>query len=217
MNKTLIATALFSTLIASTALAANTTTPVTKVAALAPTNTATAPGTPATATTPAAAPATATPATPAAPINCNYHIPKETTTIDQSVISTWAKIAAVQSFDFNPATLDEQLTQLKACFTEQGWQGFNEALQKSGNIDAIKSQHLTVSSQVDGNVSINPVKDNQWKVGVPMQVVYQNEKEKLTQSLSIELLIGRKPTGDLGIMQVIATPRKAPATSATGK
>ena len=201
MNKTMIATALFSTVIASTPWAANPTTAA---------NTTTAPAALSTTTAPAAA-------TPTAVINCNYHIPKETTTIDQSVISTWAGKAAVQSFDFNPATLDEQLTQLKACYTEQGWQGFNEALQKSGNIDAIKSQHLTVSSQVDGNISINPVKDNQWKVGVPMQVVYQNEKEKLTQSLSIELLIGRKPTGDLGIMQVIATPRKAPTNSATSK
>lgn len=40
-----------------------------------------------------------------------------------------------------------------------------------------------------------------------MQVVYQNDKEKLTQLLSVDVLVGRKVTGNLGIMQMIATPR----------
>ena len=67
---------------------------------------------------------------------------------------------------------------------------------------------MTVSSQVDGEVKINNLKDNQWKVNVPIQVVYQNDKEKLTQLLTIDLLIGRKVSGDLGIMQMIAAPRQ---------
>ena len=96
---------------------------------------------------------------------------------------------------------------LKNCYTDQGWQGFNEALQKSGNITAIKSQNLTVSSQVDGDLKLNAIKDNQWKVTIPLQVVYQNDKEKLTQLLTVDLLIGRKISGDLGIIQMIAAPR----------
>ena len=59
---------------------------------------------------------------------------------------------------------------------------------------------------VDGELKVNPVKDNQWKVSIPLQVVYQNDKEKLTQKLNVDLLIGRKMSGDLGIMQMIATP-----------
>lgn len=173
-------------------------------------------------TTQSAAPASPPAATPANPsatptppppqtVDCQYRIPAETTNIEQSLISTWAKKAAVQSFEFNPATIDEELVVLKACYTEQGWQGFNDALQKSGNINAIKTQQLTVNSQVDGEIVIAPSKDNQWKVTVPMQVVYQNDKEKLTQLLSVDLLIGRKISGDLGIMQMIATPRPTAA------
>lgn len=166
--------------------------------------------------------------TPEPVINCKYRIPADTSTIQQSLISTWAGKAAVQSFEFNPATIDEELIDLKSCYTDQGWQGFNDALKKSGNIEAIKAQHLTVSSQVDGEVKVTVVKDNQWKVNVPVQVVYQNDKEKLTQLLTIDLLIGRKISGDLGIMQMIAAPRQtgnaepalptappAPATTAT--
>lgn len=205
MNKTILSTTILTLLSTSTYAAGGT-------------QQAPAPQTvpAATLTQPAAAPVTGTPAaavTPAValtppPINCKYHLPADNSPVDQKVLLTWASKAAVQSFEFNPASMDQELAELKSCYTEPGWQGFNDALQKSGNIAAIKNQHLTVSSQVDGNVTINPMKDNQWKVSVPLQVVYQNDKEKLTQLLDIDLLIGRKISGDLGIMQMIAVPRK---------
>lgn len=142
-------------------------------------------------------------------INCEYLIPSTTTVIDQSLLSTWAEKATIQMFDFNPADLESQLDKLKPCFTDQGWISFKEALDSSGNIEAIKLQNLTVSSQLDGPVSINPSQENQWKINVPLQVVYQNDKEKLTQLLSIDLLVGRRMQGNLGIMQILATPREA--------
>lgn len=219
MKKTLIYTAMFAAMYtvayADNPAPTNATTPTTT------TSTASAPATtpasatvnsptkmPNTTTTPATTPSSIpTPqATPV--IDCKYRIPAETTTIENNLISTWAGKAVVQSFSFNPATVDDDLTEMKNCYTEQGWQGFNDALQKSGNIEAIKSQHLTVSSQIDGDVAVAAVKDNQWKVTVPLQVVYQNDKEKLTQVLTVDLLIGRKISGDLGIMQMIATPRQ---------
>lgn len=144
---------------------------------------------------------------PTATINCEYKIPPETKTIDQSIVLKWASKAVTQAFEFDSKNLDAQLQKLQACFTEQGWTGFNTALQKSGNLEAIKSQKLTVSSQVDGQVVITEAKENQWKLNLPLQVVYQNDKEKVTQLLSVDLTVGRKITGDLGISQMIAAPR----------
>ncbi|MBA2652156.1 MAG: DotI/IcmL/TraM family protein [Tatlockia sp.] len=146
--------------------------------------------------------------TPAQPLNCNYRIPAQTTRIEQTIVMKWAEKAAEQSFDFDYKTIDEQIAKLKACYTEQGWTGFNDALEKSGNLNAIRSQQLTVSPMVNGQAKITEIKDNQWKVTVPMQVVYQNDKEKLTQPLTIDLLVGRKVSGDLGIMQMIAIPHQ---------
>ena len=157
--------------------------------------------------------APATP-TPQPTINCDYPLPATVTTVDVSIINTWAEKAAIQSFNFNPTEIDAQLIKLKACFTDSGWQGFQDAMDKSGNIQSIKTQHLTVTSEVDGAVVVNPIKENQWKVTLPLQVVYQNDKEKLTQQLSIELFIGRKITGNLGILQIIAAPKNT-AGSAT--
>lgn len=163
---------------------------------------------------PDATPASSLPATPKPlpAINCEYPI-AAATAVDQAVLLTWAEKAAIQSFDFNPTDIDSQVAKLKPCFTDQGWQGFRDAFDKSGNLAAIKSQALNVSSQLDGEASVASIKENQWKVTLPMQVVYQNDKEKLTQLLTIDLVIGRKISGDLGIMQVIATPRDTAAAT----
>lgn len=150
-----------------------------------------------------------------APLNCQYHIPAATTNIDNKLVSDWGVQAIVQSFDFSPQTLPTQLAMLQNCFTDQGWKGFNDALQKSGNIAAIKTQNLTVSSQPNGQPTVTMMKDNQWKLNLPLQVVYQNDKQKLTQILTVDVLIGRKMNGDLGIMQMIATPKPAATAPVT--
>ena len=210
MNKTMLSTALL-TILCTTGYADTAVnpaaTPATTNAIVLPSGLPEAPAANNTVAQPAPAAAK-----PPAVIDCKYRISADTTTIEPSTIKTWAQKAAVQSFNFNPTTIDDELGQLKPCYTDQGWLGFNDALQKSGNITAIKSQHLTVSSQVDGELNVNPSKDNQWKVTVPLQVVYQNDKEKLTQLLNVDLLIGRKISGDLGIIQMIASPRDSAAS-----
>jgi Type-IV b secretion system, inner-membrane complex component len=154
----------------------------------------------------------APPATATAVINCDYKIPPQTKVIDQSLILSWSQQAVIQAFSFSPDTLDVQMQKLQACFTDQGWSGFSSALQKSGNLDSIKSQKLNVSSQMDGTAFVTEATDSQWKVTVPLTVTYQNDKEKVNQLLSVNLVVTRKPTGDLGITQMIATPRGSVTT-----
>lgn len=164
---------------------------------------------------PNAAPKPDTPAAPQnMPIDCNYKIPSSQTKIDTDVITKWAQKAAEQSFDYDYSKIDQQLTTLKSCYTDQGWQSFYDALQKSGNLTAIKTQKLMVNSMVQGDVTVSVIKDNQWKISMPIQVVYQNDKEKLQQQLTINLVVGRKINGDLGIMQMVAMPRQAAAPAA---
>ncbi|WP_133131052.1 DotI/IcmL family type IV secretion protein [Legionella yabuuchiae] len=143
------------------------------------------------------------------PMSCEYKIPPEKTDISDSLIKSWAEFATVKAFELDAPTLDQQMAVLEKCFTKQGWAGFQTALEKSGNLQAIRSQNLIVSSQVDGKTVVNPAKENQWKVTIPLEVVYQNQQQRLTQLLSVDVLIGRTVTGDLGIMQMIAIPRVA--------
>lgn len=144
---------------------------------------------------------------PTLTVDCHYHISAQTTQIDSDLLMTWSKKAVTQSFEFNPLQIDENLEELKNCYTDKGWESFNDALKKSGNVNAIKSQQLNVNSQVDGEVTLTNIKDNQWRLKVPLQVIYQNTHEKVTQQLNIDILVGRKINGDLGIMQMIASPR----------
>ena len=151
-------------------------------------------------------------------VNCNTHIAAGTTEIKDSFLTQWAQQAIIRSFSFNPENIQAQLDTLKSCYTEQGWKGFNDAIQSSGNLDAINTQKLAVSSQSEGPATISSEKGGQWKIALPIQVTYQNQAEKVTQHLNIDLLVGRKPNGDLGIMQLIATakdlgqiPQPAPA------
>ncbi|MFC3909895.1 DotI/IcmL family type IV secretion protein [Legionella dresdenensis] len=189
---------------------ANITGPTTTTPAPVQQNPATAPANPQPVVTPQ-------PATPA-PVNCSYRT-GEASHIDPNLVKQWTEKATQQAFDLDFSNLTQQLSALQTCFTDQGWQSFSDALEKSGNMKAITTEKLTVSSIISGTTSIIETKENQWKVNLPLQVVYQNDKEKLTQNLSVDVIVGRKLSGDLGIMQIIATPKTAtpaaPAAPAT--
>jgi len=208
MKNTLLCGALFTLICAQAQAETQATNPATTTTTTTTTTPATQPAAQGTQpATPIQAQPTTTPAAQLAVINCDYKIPASTKVIEQSLILNWSEKATTQAFDFEPAKLDDQMKALQNCFTEQGWTGFSNALQKSGNTVAIKAQKLTVSSQIDGQATMDESKDNQWKLTLPLQVVYQNDKEKVTQLLTIKLTVGRTISGDLGITQMIATPR----------
>lgn len=137
-------------------------------------------------------------------IDCNYKISKDTNKLDLAIINKWAEKAAEQSFTFDAEHLNSQLEKLNTCFTSQGWQSFKDALKKSGNLDAITKQNLTVSAMIEGAAHIKEEKNTEWKVVVPLNVVYQNKEQKITQKLKVELFIAKQESGNLGIMQIIA-------------
>ena len=146
------------------------------------------------------------------PIDCSYQLPQ--TPVSENELSLWAQYAALKSFEYSFDKLDDKLQKLKYCFTDQGWTGFHDALQQSGNLSVIKSQQLTVSSQISGDPVINRIKENQWSISLPLSVVYQNTQEKFTQSLSVTLVVTKKTPTELGIVQLIATV-KPETTSAS--
>ena len=152
------------------------------------------------------APAPAAPPAPAV-INCQYQLPKGTETVEQTLVTTWAEKALVQSFQFVPENINTELESLKSCYTDQGWKAFNEALKTSGNLEAIRSNSLNVTSKIDGKIQVQNVKEKQWKVSMPLKVTYQNKEKQLLQALNVDLLIALKKSGSFGIMQVIAVPQ----------
>ncbi|MDF1929743.1 DotI/IcmL family type IV secretion protein [Legionella pneumophila] len=86
----------------------------------------------------------------------------------------------------------------------KGWSEFNAAMNKSGNLNAITAQRLNMSSQIDGQARLIESQDNQWKIQLPLKVTYKNDRAQVSQFLDIQLTVGRKMNGELGIVQLIA-------------
>lgn len=143
-------------------------------------------------------------------IDCDYKISPEVSKIDLSIILSWAEYAAIQSFTIDFASLDVQLKKLQSCYTDKGWVQLKNALLKSNNLETIKTEKLIVKAERDGQAQIIEALDNRWKINLPIKVVYQNEKERVTHFLNIYLSIGWKNKDGLGIMQMIAIPRMPP-------
>ncbi len=151
-------------------------------------------------------------------IDCDYKIPGEMSKIDQSVILSWAEHAVMQSFNFSSDSLEEQLQKLHTCYTENGWAEFKNALEKSGNVQTFKTHKLTSSSQMDGVAQIDESRENQWVLTLPLKVVYRFDTANITQLMQVRLIIGRKITGELGIMQLNSTIRpEEPAAAMSHK
>ncbi|HAT2066299.1 TPA: DotI/IcmL family type IV secretion protein [Legionella pneumophila] len=138
-------------------------------------------------------------------VSCHYKIPEETIKTDKNIILQWAEHAATQSFAFDFTSVEPQLSKLQSCYTENGWIEFNSALMKSGNIEAIKMQRLTMTSEVNGVAEFIETRENHWIIALPLKVTYKNDTMRVSQLLNIQLTVGRKTNGELGINQLIAT------------
>lgn len=149
------------------------------------------------------------------PLDCNYRVSAEIDTMDHELVIKWAKYAVIQSFDFSLASIDTQMSKLRSCYTKNGWNAFLNALQESGNLKAIKEHNLFMTSQLDGQPELIAASETQWKVVVPIKVTYKNEQETVVHFLSIYLTIGWRNGFNLGITQMIAIPRLAPASYKT--
>lgn len=142
------------------------------------------------------------------PINCDYRISAETK-IDKALIVSWAEYAVLHSFNFESSSFENQLKNLRTCFTANGWMGFTNALKESGNMNFIKNQNLQVSSILDGEVQLIETQKNQWKITVPIKVFYKNDKEVITHFLNVYTMISWRNAFKLGIVQMVTTPRAA--------
>lgn len=146
-------------------------------------------------------------------MDCHYIIPATVTEIDKTLVSSWAKQAVIQMFTLDPSRVEKQLNKLQACFTDNGWASFNAALNQSQNIMTIKAAELKSSCDIDGDVGMEVLGSNQWKVEFPIQVLYKNATQNIIQYNHVTLFIMRKTSGELGINQVVVAPKVMPKMS----
>jgi Type-IV b secretion system, inner-membrane complex component len=149
-------------------------------------------------------------------IDCNLKLSDDEKDIKQDLIKKWAQSAAIQAFTMNATDLDSQMKELEQCFTKSGWNGFQSALEKSGNLKTIQEEKLSVQASIAGELTVQTPKSNEWSVVIPVDVTYKNAKDSIQQKLNIQMLIEKQKDGALGILQVVAapqTPKTMPAPS----
>ncbi len=127
-------------------------------------------------------------------------------------VLSWATSSITKSYTFSFANWRQELQSSRDFFTPKGWEGFQEALQESGNLKSvIENKFVTTAvprgapvvvgeGYIDGRYA--------WKIEVPILVTYQSANKRTTQSLLVEAVLVRRselehPKG-IGIAQIIA-------------
>ncbi len=140
-------------------------------------------------------------------LRCSSTVPNFSEKAKINFIKNWAMFVADKSFSLKYNNLDYQLKQLQFCFSSSGWNQFYQALQKSGNLNLITTNQLSANTQVIGPVAINHhPKFSSWTAVVPLRVVYQNQKQKISQEINVHLTINQLKDDHLAVIQIVGKP-----------
>lgn len=142
---------------------------------------------------------------------------KELVALDQPIqsineILNWSTDAITKSYTFSFANYRQELQAARGNFTTTGWDGFQKALQESGNLKAVVENMFVTTAVPRGAPVIvgEGLLDGRyaWRIEVPILVTYQSANTRTTQDLLVKAVVVRRselehPRG-LGIAQIIA-------------
>lgn len=127
-------------------------------------------------------------------------------------VLTWSTNAITKAYTFSFANYRQELQSSRDLFTKEGWEGFQSALQESGNLKAVvDSKFVTTAAPRGAPVVVGEGYVNgryAWQIEVPILVTYQSANKRQTQDLLVQAIIVRRselehPQG-IGIAQIIA-------------
>ena len=115
--------------------------------------------------------------------------------LSPEAVRQWATRLVGQAYGLNYQDYRQQLANLKQDFTETGYEGFMQSLERSKLLDLIVSENYVVSAVVRETPTI--VKSGKlkggyaWRISVPVVVTYRNGAGATTQDLVVTLLAVR--------------------------
>lgn len=127
-------------------------------------------------------------------------------------VLSWTTDSITKAYTFSFANYRQELQAVRPNFTTDGWDGFQRALEESGNLKAvIQNMFVTTAVPRGAPVIVGEGLINgryAWRVEVPIIVTYQSANARTTQDLLVSAIIVRRtelehPRG-LGISQLIA-------------
>lgn len=146
--------------------------------------------------------------TPMIPLNEPY--------ISDGALLGWFRDCVVQANTYNFVEYREQFTRAaQACFTDDGWSGYAEALSRSGAVKLVREGRLIASGNSTGAPVITRKGErggkHTWMIEMPLAVTYQggqSGRNVNTQRLIVTAVVERVPTyqrkNGVGIAQYVA-------------
>ena len=139
--------------------------------------------------------------------SCRTIAPNKDSPEKLDFLKKWSVYVSMKTFGLSDDSLDNTLRELTECFTTSGWNQFNDALNKSGNLKLIKTNHLSSDTHLIGQVVVQQQKEQQtWTSEIPLRVVYQNDKQKISQQINVHLRFSQLPNSKLAVMQIVGLP-----------
>lgn len=128
------------------------------------------------------------------------HATLEQPNMSDEHIKEWATKIAQQSYTYNYKNYETELLKLKPYFTPSGWDAFDNALKLSKNLDVVKANKFSLSTtaipervRVLENKFDKESKRYEWKLEVPITVLYKGKEHELKQLINLQMTIMRIP------------------------
>lgn len=148
----------------------------------------------------------------------NPNVPLNQANLSETSLLVWANTATVTAFTYNFVNYKTELQSISAYFTPEGWNAFKDALDNSGNLNAVIKNKLVVTAVAQGAPLIlqegimNGVYT--WKVQMPVLIEYKGALGSNVQHSIVTMLIARvkstAPQNGIGIKQFDVTNAPTP-------
>lgn len=144
-------------------------------------------------------------------------VPLNEPNLSREAIAQWAVDAITASYTMDYVNFRTQVAKSgREYFTERGSEQFKTALKDSGNLDALLTRRMVISTIVTSTPIINSEGLSNgvyaWQVDVPIRVTYENSDSRATQELLAKLLIIRESTLEkrygVGIAQFVTSSQR---------
>lgn len=108
----------------------------------------------------------------------------------------WAQEAALAANSYDFANYRRALQGASNYFTPRAWRQYQDALESSRNLEAVISAKLAVSATVTGapvvlEQGVSNAGRYSWKVRVPLLLIYESSRRRITQPVEITMIITR--------------------------
>jgi hypothetical protein len=142
--------------------------------------------------------------------NCFSRMPNSSEQVKVEFVKKWSAFINKSAFNIPLRNIEQHMESIHACFSDDGWTEFSNAMNRSGNIVLVQSRQYVGTSSVEGHISVTHQQNNStWETITPLLIIYSNKENRVMQRLTIHLRLQEEFDGQLRITQVVGIPREA--------